>query len=221
MKIHLISSPSIKAIFKTASYYFKERFCFDNPAALIQKHTCRHQRWWIFCHICANRLNILVLKAKLAGSSGTGQEFLQVARSRLAQLHGGWKCDMKYCQGWFRAHCGSPPAGPVQSWELIHHPLHQEENDDSGSCRPWSWSSVDNDGKRFKEAGPDWLGGWEGSQVRCCCCCTLLKILEPRRLIVHRKSIYLAKYTYIHIFCIYLNTGTRMLTGQNKVNIKN
>ena len=139
--------------------------------------------------------------------------------------------DLRSCTGgesvtWNIAKADSEPTvaarqmDPSRVVDLIHHPLHQEENDDSGSCQPWSWSSVDNDGKRFKEAGPDWLGGWKVSQVGCCCC-TLLKILEPRRLIVHRKSIYLAKYTYIHIFCINLNTGTRMMIGQNKVNIKN
>ena len=111
----------------------------------------------MFCHICANWLNIPVLKALRQNCVPVEWPWdrAKVSPSCSFQTCGaGWKCDMKYCQGWFRPECGSGrSSGPVQSWEeklrqplLIDHPLVREEDDDSGSWWPrWWWSCVDND----------------------------------------------------------------------------
>lgn len=64
-------------------------------------------------------------------------------------------------------------------------------------------------GKRVERGRPRLLGQDASGQVGAS------SILEPRRLIVHRKSINLPEYIYIHIFCIFLNIGTRMFIGES------
>ena len=68
--------------------------------------------------------------------------------------------------------------------------------------------------KRVERGRPRLLGQDASGQVGAS------SILEPRRLIVHRKSINLPEYIYIHIFCIFLNIGTRMFIGENLTNIQ-
>ena len=166
----------------------------------------------MFCHICANWLNIPVLKALRQNCVPVEWPWdrAKVSPSCSFQTCGaGWKCDMKYCQGWFRPECGSGrSSGPVQSWEeklrqplLIDHPLVREEDDDSGSWWPQSWwSCVDNDHQEGwkRPAQIAWARcKWPG---RCKLNSGTATPDCPQKI-----NKFAGIYIYIHIFCIFLN----------------